>query len=202
MADEDFDARLDQMKRVLEVVATIEGNTDLQNAAFSHMFGKSTLHVRTPQIHVEASGDADANASDSTVGDIAGGAGGGNGKPKPKRTTKAAKVSIDQTLETAPEGVQSWRDFIAEKKPATQNDKNTCAVYWIKEVAKLPKANANQVVTLYVDAGWTAPSNPKNSLSITATRAGFLDTSDGDDIKVSPRGYGLVRNDLPSKSAK
>jgi hypothetical protein len=195
VADEEFDARLDQMKRVLEVVTTIEGNTDLQNAAFAHMFGKSTLHNTTSKVRVdppedEAEVDADSGAGESSNG-------GGAKKARAKRASKPSNVPVDKNLDTAPAGKQSWKDFAAEKKPTNQNDRNLLAVYWLKETAEHEKVNTSKVLTLYLDVDWRAPADPKNSLQVTASQTGLIDTSDMEDIKVVPRGISRVRTGLP-----
>lgn len=194
MADEDFDARLDQMKRVLEVVTTIEGNTDLQNAAFAHMFGKSTLHIKTPEVLVdppagENDGDGDAGSAAET--------GNGGKRPRVKRASKPSNVTVDKNLDTSPEGVQSWKEFAAEKRPTANPDRNLVAVYWLKETASHDKVNASKVLTLFLDVDWRAPADPKNSLQVTASQTGLIDTSDMEDIKVVPRGISRVRTDLP-----
>ncbi len=95
-----------------------------------------------------------------------------------------------------------WKDFAAEKKPSNNNDRNTVAVYWLKEVAGNAKANAGQVLALFIDAGWKPASDPKNSLQVTASSVGFLDTADMDDILVTPRGIGRIRNVLPIEPKK
>lgn len=195
MADEEFDARLDQMKRVLEVVTTIEGNTDLQNAAFAHMFGKSTPHIKTPGVRVDP--PEDETKADTDPGGAESGNGGGAKKARAKRTSKPSNVTVDKSLDTAPSGKQSWKDFAAEKKPTNQNDRNLLAVYWLKETAEHEKVNTSKVLTLYLDVHWPAPSDPKNSLQVTASQTGLIDTSDMDDIKVAPRGISRVHIDLP-----
>lgn len=196
MADEDFDVRLDQMKRVLEVVTTIEGNTDLQNAAFAHMFGKSMLHIKTPEVRVDPPEDEAEADPDPGTGES--GNGGGAKKSRAKRASKSPSVSVDKNLDTSPSGKQSWKDFAAEKKPTNQNDRNLLAVYWLKETAEHEKVNTSKVLTLYLDVDWRAPADPKNSLQVTASQTGLIDTSDMDDIKVAPRGISRVRTDLPS----
>lgn len=195
MADEEFDARLDQMKRVLEVVTTIEGNTDLQNAAFALMFGKSTLRIEAPGARVDPL--EDGTEADTDPGVAEPGNGGGAKKPRAKRTSKPSNVTVDKNLDTAPSGKQSWKEFAAEKKPTNQNDRNLLAVYWLKETVEHEKVNTSKVLTLYLDADWRAPSDPKNSLQVTASQTGLIDTSDMDDIKVAPRGISRVRTDLP-----
>jgi len=196
VADEVFDARLDQMKRVLEVVRTIEGNTDLQNAAFAHMFGKSTLHIKTPEVHVDHPADGGDDGTTAANGDAEAAA--GNGKGKPKRTRKVASVPQDKGVNLAPEGKQSWVEFAAEKKPSSNEQKYTVCVYWLLEIAGLSKATINQIVSQYLAAKWAIPSNPRNIASKTST-SGYIDSKDQSDLKLTSQGTALVANQLPAK---
>lgn len=187
-----FEDRLDEVERALKVIKTIENNPDLQSRAFEHLFGAATVDPKR-----DRAGDTVAK---NTSGD-------NDGQPvKPraatKRTGKASSVSVDKSLDTSPNGVQSWKDFAEEKSPSVQNDRNTVAVYWLKEIAQHDKVNASKILTLYIDANWKPASDPKNSLQVTASATGFIDTSDMEDIKVSPRGLGRVRNDLPATPSK
>jgi len=182
MADTSFEERAAQLERALKVINTIEDNPELQQAAFSWLMGSTTT---TP---------ASARSSEPATG-------GGETTPKPKsgttkRTTKGAAVSQDKTLEIAPKGKQAWAAFVDEKKPTNQNEKNTAAVYWLLEVSGLPKATISQVVTLFLAAKWNLPGDPKNSAQVAGS-AGYLNTADADDIKLTSPGVALIVNDLP-----
>lgn len=199
MTDDDFDVRLGQVERAIAVINTIENNPDLQAAAFSHLFGTAPSLRGDIIEDVPNHGDLAAEEKPDARPNEANGGSGAAGRAQragAKRTSKAT-VTQDKSLDPAPPNAQSWKDFVAEKNPATQAEKNTAAVYWLKEVAELEKAGVNQVFTLYIDAGWKPPADPRNSLQVTASKDGTLDTADMADIKLAPRGIGLVKNDLP-----
>jgi hypothetical protein len=61
---------------------------------------------------------------------------------------------------------------------------------------------SNHVFTCYRDQQWPVPTDIANSLARTASRKGFLDTSDLDDIKVEPRGTNHVERGLPVKGGR
>lgn len=192
MAAEEFDERLNQVERALKVINTITGNPELQAQAFGILF-RGAAPATPPKVDVPK-GESQTDSQGMT-GD----------KPKPRgrvgtATKKSSKSSVsqDKNLDPSPAGLQSWKEFVAEKQPPTQYDKNTSAVFWLLEVASLTQATAGQVVTLYIDAGWKLPSDPKNSLQQTASRPGYLDTSDPDDLKLTPRGFAHIQNDLPT----
>ncbi len=107
---------------------------------------------------------------------------------------------IDQParFDISPPGKTSWADFVAEKKPVNMNDKYAVCVHWLLDVAELPKATVNQIVTLFIAARWTLPSDPRNQTS-QASRAGYLDSKDLQDIKLTSMGSARVLNDLPAK---
>lgn len=196
MADDEFDRRLDQLKRVLEVVTTIEGNTDLQNAAFAYMFGTSTLHTRPPKDHAVPPADAGDGGTNAANDDVE--APIGNGKSKSRRTRKVASVPQDKSVNLSPEGKQSWVEFVAEKKPSSHEQKYTVCVFWLLEIAGFSKATINQVVSQYLAAKWALPSNPRNMASKTSN-SGYIDSKDQSDLKLTSQGTALVANQLLTK---
>lgn len=193
MTDDDFDVRLGQVERAIAVINTIENNPDLQAAAFSHLFGTA------PSLRGDATDDA------LQIDDAPGRPVNGNndqpakqsGGPK-KQRKPAAPVAQDKSLDIAPAGKTSWTEFAAEKKPSSINDKYAVCVYWLLDVAELPKATVNQIVSLFIAAKWTLPRDPRNATS-QAGRAGYLDSKSQQDIKMTSSGTARVLNDLPAK---
>jgi hypothetical protein len=122
-------------------------------------------------------------------------AGGGKGASK----TKATPVALDKTLNLRRQGIQPFKDFVAEKKPKNNHDRNVVAVYYLEKIAS-EKVNANKVYTCYKDAGWRVPPDQRNSLQVTASQKAFVDTSDMDSITVTPIGENWVEHDLPAKA--
>lgn len=189
---EDFDERLSEVERALKVINTIENNPDLQAAAFSHLFG--TAPVLRGGSQEDAPPAPDAPGADSGDGGKR-----GNGSGGTKRNRKApTAVAQDKSLIIAPAGKVPWADVAAEKKPSSMNDKYAVCVYWLVDVAELPKATIHQIVSLFIAAKWTLPRDPRNAAS-QAGRAGYLDSSDQQDIKLTSMGSAHVLNDLPAK---
>lgn len=190
MAD-NFDERLDQVERALKIINGIDGNAELQTRAFDLLFGGA------------ATKPADLKGGSTTVSpDPASLENIEPEKPEkpaaPKRTRKVASVAHDKTLDIAPTGKTTWTDFVAEKQPSNMHERYTACVYWVLEVAELPTATINQVVTLFIAAKWTLPKNPRNQASQTS-REGYIDSKDQSNLKLTSTGSALVLNGLPPK---
>jgi hypothetical protein len=114
------------------------------------------------------------------------------------RAKLGAAPTLDKALDLRPKGKQSFKDFVDEKKPATVSERNAVAVYYLEKVAAVGKVNVNQVYTCFKEAGWRLPAYPRNALQVTASTKGWINTSDMDDMTMSPRGENFVEHDLPS----
>lgn len=122
-----------------------------------------------------------------------------DGAKKPRR--RPGGPSQIKELDLTPKGKTSLRDFVAEKQPKTQHDKNVVSVYYLVHELEIKEPiTVDHVYTCYRDMNWPVPSNPGNSLALTASRKRYLDTSDLDNIKVAPAGLNRVEHGLPSKA--
>jgi hypothetical protein len=132
------------------------------------------------------------------------------GRPRPKTPgvdeTKTRRrtggPSAVRDLDLAPKGQTSLKDFVAQKQPRTNHDRNVVSVYYLAEVLGLNGVTLEQVFTCYRDMRWREPGNLANSLALTANRKRFLDTASLDDIKLTPAGRNHVEHDLPPKKGK
>jgi hypothetical protein len=121
-----------------------------------------------------------------------------NGQPKQgrRRTNGLTRV---KGLDLAPKGKQSFDDFVVEKQPKSQHDRSTASVYYLSEVAEITPVTVNHVYTCYRDQNWDMPPDLRASLFLTASKKGFIDTSDLEDIKIEPRGVNRIERGLPTK---
>lgn len=126
-----------------------------------------------------------------------GGKDGGETAKRPRRSSGAP--SVIRELDLAPSGKTSFKDFVAAKQPRTQHDYNVVCVYYFTEELGIPAVTLNHVFTAYKDMRWREPASLANSLSLTSARKRFLDTSNLDDIKLTPPGRNHVQHDLPPK---
>jgi len=119
------------------------------------------------------------------------------GERKARRATGPPKMIRD--LDLAPKGKTSLKDFVAEKQPKTQHDRNTVSVYYLSRIAEKSPVTVDHVFTCYRLMNWRPAPQFANSLALTASRKGYIDTADSQDIKVTPHGDNHVAYDLPKK---
>jgi len=186
VATETFEDRLSQLERALKVVKTVESNPELQTRALDWLLGGVPVVSVPPPSAPPPSAPPASNGGEST----------GKSKRSKPSGSKTTAVAQDKTLDIAPKGKTTWAEFVAAKKPTTNDEKNTAAVYWLLEEAARPTAGISQIVTLFIAAKWDLPKNPKNSAQIAGTH-GLLDTSNSDDIKLTSQGTALVVNTMP-----
>jgi len=106
-------------------------------------------------------------------------------------------------LSLRPKGKKAFADFVAEKQPSSHQQKQLVSVYWLaKEAGFSSGISVDHINTCYHGAGWRRPSDLRNALAVTAVRKGWLDTSDGSDIKLTVPGEDFVVHELPPKKTK
>jgi hypothetical protein len=122
-----------------------------------------------------------------------------DGTKKTKRKTSLPGIVKDLSLK--PSGKASFRQFVAEKKPQTHQQKQAVILYWLREFGSLPVGiTTDHVNTCYVEAGWPRPANLSNGIQVTAKVKGWIDSSDMSDIKLTTRGEDQVTHDLPPQT--
>lgn len=121
-------------------------------------------------------------------------------KTSTKKPSKKAKsiISMDKNLNFSPSGKTSAVEFAAEKEPSSSKQKCVVAIYYLREFINIDKISVSAVHTFFKALGWPLPANLKNMLS-QAGSAGWLDTADFEDIKITPIGENLVEHSLPAK---
>jgi hypothetical protein len=126
----------------------------------------------------------------------------GTSATAPANKPKAAP-GFDKTLNLHPSGKTSFKDFVAEKKPADNGyEHNVVAAYWLANVAEVDNVTADQIFTCYRGVGWKLPGDLRNNLAKTAHEKGWLDTKDSDNITVAPQGLNFVDLELPRPEKK
>jgi hypothetical protein len=105
---------------------------------------------------------------------------------------------MDKSLNLTPSGKPSATDFATEKTPSNNYQKAVVAVYYLRETIGLSAVTVPGVFTFFKAVGWPAPTDLRNTLQ-KAGSEGWLDTADGDDIKLTSMGENLVEHSLPAK---
>ncbi len=192
MPESDFDNLLKRLPSIAKVVNAFASEA-VQQQAFEALVG-ALQGVKTSR-----SSSSEGNARRSV---------GRRRKTKPdsaatepkssQRQTRRGTPSIDKTLVLRPKTGKSFKDFATAKAPKSAFEKNVVAVHWLKS-AGVKAIGPDQVYTCYKDAGWRIPAGLYNSLAVTASKKGWLDTADMNQIVVTPHGENLVEHDLPRK---
>ena len=132
-------------------------------------------------------------------------------KPKststPKPSGKSSKKSSDSVtllkdLDLRKKGEKSFKDFYEEKKPGAANEFNSVAVYYLSEILELSGITPSHVFTCYKEVTKRPPEAFIQSLRDTASKNGYIDTADINNIKIPFRGKNFVEHDLPKQKAK
>lgn len=128
-------------------------------------------------------------------------------KPKAKGATKSAGKSKDtlvllKELDLRPSGKKSFKDFYEEKKPGPASEFNTIAVYYLTDTLGMTGVTQNHIYTCYKEVTKRPPEAFNQSLRDTASKNGYIDTSDINNIKLPLRGRNFVEHDLPKEKKK
>ena len=125
---------------------------------------------------------------------------------KPKRVRKAAGVkkvySRVKDLNFRPEGKISLRDFWAQKAPGNNHERNLVIVRYLEEFLEIGAIEVGHVLAGYDEVGERSPAIPDNSLMVTASLKGWLDTSDMKAIRTTHGGRNAIQFDMPKMKTK
>ena len=121
-----------------------------------------------------------------------------NPTSKPRKPRKAPSYSHVKELNLMPQGQEAFTDFFQRKAPADSQEAVTVTVFWLRTIAELEGIGINHIYTCFKEAKYSVPTDIAGVCRNTASRKGWLDTSDTADIKVTTQGENLVEHKLPS----
>jgi len=119
-----------------------------------------------------------------------------------RRRSPARKWEPVRDINFRPADKQSFKDLVAEKQPATIDQKNIIAVWWLEQIAEIKEIGVGHVMAAYKECAWREPSYPDNALQVTASREHWLDTKNMKAILTTPSGRNFVQFDMPLKKDK
>jgi hypothetical protein len=207
-----FGQLLDAMPRIAEAVNAFTSE-DNQRAALDALVRAIGLPDRPsapgvlpaePLLSVVRPPEDD-EAGDGEQDDAAGSGQDAHPEARQRRTRKvAAKKSWSRVKDVnfRPEGKQSLREFAKAKGPANFHEKNLVIVYYLEVHLEIVSVEVGHVLAAYDECGWRSPSNPDNSLAVTASKKHWLDTSDLKAIRTTHSGRNAVEFDMPTKAQK
>jgi hypothetical protein len=123
-------------------------------------------------------------------------------KPEVKKEKKLTKAGRPESYEmvkdlvlTAEGGKPSLKEFYSEKKPSSNYEHNVVFSYYLLKIGERRPSGINHIYTCYKEVNRRVPLL---SVSLSETSGkGWLDTSNMNDIKITPRGENYVEHDLP-----
>lgn len=128
----------------------------------------------------------------------------GSAAPRQQRPRKAGSKKswpIDKQINFRPADKQSLREFADEKQSSNNEQKNAVIVYYMTEVLGMSTANIGQVLAGYSACQWKPPGSPDIALRRTASKYGWIDTSDTKAMTITHAGRAFVEFDLPAQKA-
>jgi hypothetical protein len=125
-----------------------------------------------------------------------------NGAPRRKRgeglnRDKNAGLAIVKSLNLHPDGKESLKDFVAQKKPKTQEEHVAVYIYYLKNVLEEANVGFSHIYTCFKETGERMPGDLPQTCRNAASKKGWIDTADANDLKRTTRGDNLVAKDLP-----
>jgi hypothetical protein len=131
---------------------------------------------------------------------------GSNGTTRRKRgeganRDKNAGLAIVKSLNLQPDGKESLKDFVAKKKPKSQEEHVAVYIYYLKNVLEEANVGFAHIFTCFKETGERMPGDLPQTCRNAASKKGWLDTANANDLKRTTRGDNLVEKDLPRGSA-
>jgi len=207
VAEDTFDRLLNSLPKIAEAVNQFE-SAEVQELAFEALvralgLAESTVAAAAvpaapgPGIANSANEDLNGNAAEVDETETT-----TTTTRRRRRRQSPAGVSAERDINFRPQGQQSLRDFVAEKKPTNNDERNLVAVYYLERILGAPSIGAGHVLAAYKDCSWREPSSPTNSLAVTASSKAWLDTRNMGAIRTTVGGRNTVEHDMPITSGK
>jgi hypothetical protein len=89
------------------------------------------------------------------------------------------------------------RDFAKQKAPGSLREKNLLIVYHLEQTLNVDRITVGQVLAGYKECECRSASDPDNSLRVTSSRTGWIDTRDMKAIRTTHPGRNRVEHDMP-----
>lgn len=197
MAQDDFETLLKRMPEIAEAVNAFESES-LQREALQALVAsfRGAGGSGPPEQAMTGQSASKAGATEAT-----------NGKPSGRKKSSSGKSSytpsIIRNLDLNPKDKQSFREFIVEKMPGSNQDKYAVIVYYLQHVLGITNITLDHIATVFrVTPDWKEPTNVPSGLATTASRKGTIDTRKYDDLKTTAHGRNFVEHELPPREAE
>lgn len=113
------------------------------------------------------------------------------------RNRKRPSYQFVSGLNFRPQGKTSLKEFYAGKMPQDNQAQVTVLIYYLQKVLGCTNITTNHIYSAFKDVGIRTPGDIGKIVRNTASRKGWVDSSDGADLKVTTLGENFVEHDLP-----
>ncbi len=187
------------MKSISEVVNSFNSE-DIQKSAFRVLLGEAGIK----QDFIEITGHPLASVSQDKTESITVADEETLATKKPKRhRSNASKPNIKfvDDLDLYPSNKLSFVDFAEQKKPKDMQERVAVIVFYLKEILNIKNLQPAHIATVFrLKEGWKEPTNILSILTNTSTRKKTINSSDLNDIQITPVGRNFVNLELPKPS--
>jgi hypothetical protein len=119
-------------------------------------------------------------------------------KSRKKGSGSRSQWVFKKDIDLRPVGKMSFAEFVAEKRPKSNEDKYAVAVYYLSEIAERPAVSVDDIGSVFrLTQDWREPKALDAGLRMASSRQGTLETSDRANIYLTPHGRNHVEHDLP-----
>ncbi len=124
-------------------------------------------------------------------------------QPQREKTSprKTPTMSLVKDLDLRPEDKESLREFHSSKAPVGQKENIVIFVYYLTKILEIEGVTPNHIFTCFKDVRVRTPKDLPQAIRNTASKNGWVDSSDGENIKIANHGENFIEHDLPKNSS-
>ncbi len=179
---------------------------DAMARAMPHSNPRANLLPSTPlaaiasQVEVNSNGRAPTENDGIDGGTIVVDSPGNASTARSSSPRKPPVMNFVNDLNLRPPGKNSLKSFVQEKKPKSQLEKITVSLHYLCRTLELTGITGHHVYTCLKEIGCKTPNDLPQALRNIAKRKGYVDASNGEDLKMTNSGDNFVEHDLPRAS--
>ena len=119
-------------------------------------------------------------------------------KAKSRKKNGTSNIQLIKDLDlSGTDSIKSLKDFMEEKKPASNVQKTTAFVYYLQNFLELEEITIDHIFTCYKSMNYRIPNNLQQYLSDTSSsKYGYINRKDG-KYSLTIIGSNLIEHDLP-----
>lgn len=187
--------RIDLKQGVLEVEGTDQFVREIYSD-FKDRINSSSQH----QSHTKPSTEGKSTVKQSNTGEPSAKKSAG----KKRNSTSGTQPTIVKDLDLSgnDKGIERLKGFYASFKISSNLERNLVFLYYLQQKLEVSPLKPDHVFTCYRDVGVKVPTALVQSLRDTASRRGWIDTNNTNDLKVTTFGINYLEHDLKKVSAE